>query len=314
MEKMIQSASQEKSIDLLNNNNEKEEIFIEQNKLYSGVADAAQAKWAEIQKLGLAENIAELAILGYTVVPPEKLAPKGFSEKLLEAVVSAGRRQGHDIDLRSDGVKAQFGVDLGDLLFEDEIFIEAALNPAVQALTTYLLGGHPVLGLYSALIKGRSYEEDLPLHVDEGRAPPPLAYQSQVCNATWILTDYSRSDGSVCFVPGSHHYLRPPLPGEGEDDRVPVNAPAGSLVFWTGRTWHGAFARSRPGLRVNLFMLFFRPHLRPMNHYREHISPEMLKKYPGLARVLGMEIGDGWSDGIRSRSIDSYMMGRHVYD
>lgn len=275
------------------------------------VGKSSLAMWETIVRLGLEPYIAQLDVLGYTVVPPEKLASLAFSKRLLEAVLQAGARQGSEIDMEGDGVDAQFGILVRNLLLEDEIFIEAALNPVVQALTSYLVGEHAVLSSYSALIKGRSNERDLPLHVDETRAPPPFAVHSQVCNITWILTDYSHAKGSVCFVPGSHHQLRAPRPGEGDDERIPVDAAAGSLIVWTGRTWHGAFARTEPGLRVNLLMPFFRPHLRTQENYREQVSPELVEKYPGLSTMLGMRIGYGWTDGYRGEyGAASHAMGR----
>ena len=45
-------------------------------------------------------------------------------------------------------------------------------------------------------------------------------------NSAYILTDYSKENGSIAMVPGSHRLGRLPYPGEGLKDMVPVEAPA----------------------------------------------------------------------------------------
>ena len=47
-----------------------------------------------------------------------------------------------------------------------------------------------------------------------GLAPSPYPPYAQVANATWVLTDYDRDNGSTCFVDGSHLLCRPPSPAE----------------------------------------------------------------------------------------------------
>lgn len=81
---------------------------------------------------------------------------------------------------------------------------------------------------------------------------------------TPLLSDYNRDNGALCFIPGSHKFMRPPTPGEnlGYGDQtqaevlaklakreplgdlgvtdpegvVAVDAKKGSLVVWHGNT------------------------------------------------------------------------------
>lgn len=286
-------------------------------ELYQTISGPAADIWSDICGLELTHNIAELEVLGYTVIPPEKVAPASFHQALLNQVLDVvGRRTGVRPDIKRDeGESGGFSTNFQQLLLEDDLFVEAALNPVVEVMSKYMVGDHAVLSSLGALIKGRANDMELPLHVDETRTPAPFSPHPDVCNVTWILTDYSQENGSVCFVPGSHHYLRGPLPGEGDNERVAVKATAGSLIVWTGRTWHGAYARKAGGLRVNLLLPFFRPQLRTQDDLREQIDPEQLKRYPErLAKVLGMGIGYGWSGGARPYGPETFAMGRHRYD
>ena len=54
-----------------------------------------------------------------------------------------------------------------------------------------------------------------------------------------------------------------------EYETVPVQAPAGSLAMWPGFTWHGAIARSEPGLRISLVLVWARAFMKQVNQWRE---------------------------------------------
>jgi len=264
-------------------------------------SDRALAHWQEIERLELSPYIAELDSLGYTIIPPEVAAPSGFASSLLNALLEvaekrSGTRPQLQQDERFDNPAVPFGEHFAYLLFEDEVFQQALLNPVVLALVTHLLGENAVLSNCLAYIKGPG-NEDLGLHCDNVYIPAPFPAHAQVCNATWLLTDYAKEDGALCFVPGSHQYGRHPNPGEGLEARVAVEAPAGSLAFWHGNTWHGAFARTNPGLRVNLINAFMRMYMRPQEPYRENVTPEQLARHPErFATLLGQHVGYGWKE------------------
>jgi len=87
------------------------------------------------------------------------------------------------------------------------------------------------------------------------------------------------------------------------------------MIFWGGHTWHGAFARTAPGVRVNLLMAMMRPHLRPQEAYREHVTDEVLASNPPrFAKLMGKHINYGWREEGPQNSQNAYNMGRHVYD
>jgi hypothetical protein len=264
-------------------------------------ADYARAHWREIERLGLAEHVAELEGRGLAVIPPDKVADRAFTERLRDAIVRvAERRTGEVIDVAGTTEAAYaaggFGRQVFYLLFEDDVFQEAVMNPTALAMATYLLGDSCILSNCLAGLKGPG-GADLVLHSDNVMIPAPFPPYAQVCNVTWALTDYSAGSGQLQYVPGSHRLGRHPAPGEGHDQLVAVEAEAGSIIFWHGNTWHAAAARTDPGLRINLIVAMMRPYLRPQEMYKENVTPEILARNPPrFATLVGRRVLHGWKE------------------
>jgi len=274
------------------------------------IAPAATALWETLRTLDLLENIAELEIKGLTVIAPDKVASPEFIERINNAIDRVARQRYPD---RDNVAKGAFGEVLPYMLFEDDVFQEAVLNPVVLALTTYLVGENSFLFNCMAVIK-RAGSSDLYLHCDHAMHSAPFAPHVNICNLTMALSEYSQENGALCYVPGSHRYYRHPMPGEGVDQRVVVNAAPGSLIVWSGNTWHGAFQRTAPGTRKSLIIGMARPFVRPQELYKEHVTPELLDKHPTRFRkLMGQHIGWGWKEeGLTNpNTLD---VGRHVYD
>lgn len=250
---------------------------------------------AELRRLGLEHHAAELDSYGFTIVEPGRAAPASFTDALLRKVVAiAEQRSGQALapaDAESHAGGSAWGQHLFYLLLEDPIFEQAMMNETVLALITYLLGESCVLSSMNSILKGPGTDH-LILHSDSAMVPAPYPAFAQVANATWLLTDYDRDGGALSFWPGSHKFCRPPTTRETADfDRlVPVTAPAGSLVVWHGNTWHGAFPRQVPGLRVNLILYFCRIYMQTQEWYRERVSAEALTRNTGRFRhLVGLE-------------------------
>ena len=261
----------------------------------------AELVWAEIERLNLEPHIVELEAKGFTVVPPEKATTPEFVDRCRTKILEvAERRHGARPNLETGGTHERPEIPFGQLLFymlfEDPVFQEAVLNPVGLALTHYLLGRSAVLSNCIAGIKGPG-GEDLNLHADNVMIPPPFPSYAQVCNVTLLLTDYDKEAGALCHVPNSHRLCRHPYPGEALGERVPIIAPAGSIVFWHGNTWHGAFARTKRGLRINLIMAMMRSYMRPQERYREDVTQEILDRNPPqFATLMGKHIDYGWRE------------------
>ncbi|HVV36595.1 MAG TPA: phytanoyl-CoA dioxygenase family protein [Acidimicrobiales bacterium] len=265
------------------------------------ITEDLRAVQAALAEHDLLANALELDTVGYTVVPPEKAAPAGFVDEVRERLLDvAERREGARPDVTGGSTHENHKLpNYYYLLFEDPIFEQLLMQPSALALVTQLCGWSCVLSTSTALIKGPSTKDperlDIALHCDTEMHPPPFPLYAQYANATWLLSDYSREGGSLGFVPGSHLLCRQPNGGEGLDRLVPLEAPAGSLVVWHGNTWHGAYRRQTPGLRMAIAFLFARRYLLPREPYREDTTPEMLDRNPPrFATLMGQHVMAGW--------------------
>ena len=272
----------------------------------NGDGNLARA-WGEVRRWGLEPYVADLDAHGYTVIPPRLASPDGLAERLLDAALKvAERRNGVLPDLAAGathaGWKGRFasfsGGDgdspIGDLmqsiLFEDRVFEEALMNPVLLAMATYLCGYGVVLSSMGCFMKGPNVSS-FTLHTDTP-LPAPLPPQALVCNLTYVLTDFNRENGATAFVPGSHKWCRNPQGAEavvgegGNPAAVPVECPAGSLLVWHGNTWHGAFNRTAPGLRVSVPVYMARPYIRTQEGLVGKVPDEMLDRNPPRFAIL----------------------------
>ena len=260
----------------------------------------------EISGLGLQRHIEELDSHGYTVIPPEIASPNGLAERMLEACLYiAERRTGERPDLELGRSKSRIDSPVGDtmksLLLEDPVFEESLMNPALLALATYLCGYDVVLSSLSSFLKGPSNTR-FRLHTDT-RLPSPLPTQALLCKCIYALTDFNRDNGSTALVPGSHKWCRNPVAGEtligegGNDQGVAVEAAAGSLIVFHGNTWHGAYNRTAPGLRVSVHLLMVRSLLRATEDFIGRIPQEMLdRNRPRFAILTQQGVVPGYID------------------
>ncbi len=249
--------------------------------------------YRELAQLDLLEHIAELDVFGYTVVPPEKVGPPEFHVKVKEALVNLIEQRFGALAKNGKSWKDQNQI-IRMILWEDEIFEELLLNPAGLGLVQYLVGTDCILSLMDGWVKGPG-EGRTQLHQDNwdySRAAKPPEPNS--ANFNYLATDYSRDDGAISFVPGSHKLRRAPTPAEIEhwtEHAEPVEAPAGSMVIWGDLTWHAAALRKKAGERLMVLGTYQRSILQTQGPYRQVVTQEALarnpKRFAGLMDVYG---------------------------
>ena len=278
------------------------------------VSAASQEKLDEfygpIRELGLEAHVAELDTYGYTVIPPEKVAPPEFVERVRDTVLRViEERTGvkHSLDQNGDAGKYKGQPQLPSqfllyyLLFADPIFEEWLENPTLQALITFVMRDQAQLSSLTSFVKwkGDGYGPTLGLHSDSPASPEgslPTTHDA-VCNGTLVLTSYTKDDGAIAMVPGSHRLFRQPTPGDGVDRAVAVEAEVGSLIFWHGNTWHGAFPKKTDGLRLNLTSYICNRAMKTQEAYQRAVPPEMLARHGAkFARLLGADDAYGWGE------------------
>jgi ectoine hydroxylase-related dioxygenase (phytanoyl-CoA dioxygenase family) len=256
--------------------------------------------YREIRALGLETNLAEIEAFGFTVI--EGAIPPDLTERLRQAIIrTSEERSGVQANLETGethpGIQLQYY-----LLFRDRAFEEALMNPPVLALMSYLLGKSCLLSSMSSHMKGPG-GDPLPLHTDPSGngAPAPLPPYSLVANCNYALTDYEEGSGGLGVVPGSHRHCRNPIGREtaleGNPYCVPLHIPGGTAVIWHGNTWHGSYARAKPGVRMNLAMYFCRRFVEPQEKFRDAVPQELIDRNgPRFAQLVGLDAAHGWGE------------------
>ena len=262
-------------------------------------ADQATELLGELKRLDLLEHVAELDIMGLTVIPPEKTGLLSQVDALREALLDVcEKRRGVRPDWQGLGAEGESPSPFGQLEsylgLEHQVFQDFMMNPVILAMATQQLGSNCTLSACQAMLKARGGPE-LDLHCDELIAPSPYAVHNDSINVTLLLTDYTEDNGALAYVPGSHKYMRRPVGPEGRDQRVKVLAPKGSIVIWPRHTWHGAYVGTAPGMRLTLFLVFSRPHMRTLEDYRSEVTDaDLARNPPRFAKLMGRHISYGW--------------------
>ena len=274
------------------------------------------------ETLGLIKHLEELDAEGYTIIPPDLVAPQEFHDRLRKALLEVNEnRTGQHIEpediptteLKKDGPgNAHWGV-----LTDDPIFQDVVMNPTVLTMAKYLCGNSALLSDLLCSIKQRDDTLTHPLHTDQHGTPPPLPPYAQVANVTWTLTDYKTGDGPTAIVPKSHLRGRYPSLEEGNFLRedapvkpIPIESKAGSLLVWHGATWHGSYPRENPGLRLSLIMVFTRVYMKQIRDFRSTIPKEVLDRHPiEFSHLIGANSMYPFNDGKPPTKEDNaYMM------
>jgi ectoine hydroxylase-related dioxygenase (phytanoyl-CoA dioxygenase family) len=259
-------------------------------KATSGLNEA----YLRIRELGLEANVAELDAFGFTII--EHAAPPALVDRLRAAILAeVETRTGIRPDVE-DGRSTIEGMQYRNhLLHKDPAFGDALLLDRPLQLVKYLLGDSCIFSTMGSHFRGPGGAE-LPLHADiAGWMPPPFPRYPLFANYTLAITDYTKEQGALAVVPGSHRKARAPetneAPVEGNDCAVPIEVPAGSAIIWHGNLWHGGYVRTVPGYRINLAMVFLRPGLIPQEDYRGLIADEMIAaRGEDFARLMGRDV------------------------
>jgi ectoine hydroxylase-related dioxygenase (phytanoyl-CoA dioxygenase family) len=253
---------------------------------------------------GLERHIAELDILGYTVVEPDLLGMTDLVPETRDLMISIAQEDGAaEVEFKTylEGLSYE----LYALYRQGRPFEQWIVNPTILEIGKYLLGENMTLNNNLGYVKGKS-DQHLRIHVDTLMVPDPLPEYRHLINMTIALTDYTLSGGCIGIVPGSHKLRRHPTADEAHlyDLMTPVECPAGSLVVIPGNTWHGAFPKETDGLRVTLVQGYSRRYLAP--YVSLEADEAILKRNPPeFARLLGSESWLGFGE----KGVDTALMG-----
>jgi hypothetical protein len=160
---------------------------------------------------------------------------------------------------------------------------QAALAPVVLDTVEQVIGPGTQFGITVA-IQVHPGQKAQVLHYDQGIYPLPRDRDVMI-TALWALDDFTADNGATRIVPGSHlRRAGKPDPAE----TIPAEMPAGSVLLFTGRLYHGAGANITSRSRLGVVIDYVQPWLRPCEAHTLSASHAQVRQLPQrLQELLG---------------------------
>ena len=180
---------------------------------------------------------------------------------------------------------------LWNLVNKGDCFLPLIDHPKCLPLVQHIVGKRLLLGSFGAHMNGHGNEQ-MPLHQDQW---PLIPHHLDFCaftNTLWLITPNSPENGGTRMVPGSHKW--PPVSPrqmnsrEGQALAQSVTAPAGTLIVYDGRIWHGNGLNRSGAVRSNISIPYAQPWVRPQENHQYSLRPDVYEKLTPLQRkILG---------------------------
>jgi ectoine hydroxylase-related dioxygenase (phytanoyl-CoA dioxygenase family) len=168
------------------------------------------------------------------------------------------------------------------LLNKGRVFRDLMLHPVIETLMGHLLGPDFLLSSFTANI-AHPGGEPMVLHTDQGYVgfwtPKPV-----VANIAWMLDDFTEANGGTRLVPASHlnaaatprssaYAPEEPANMPTLEDTIGAEGPAGSILCFDGRIWHGTGANRTDRPRHALLSYHCRPFIRQQENFVLGLDP-----------------------------------------
>ena len=183
------------------------------------------------------------------------------------------------------------------LINKGRVFRDLMLHPIIEALMGHLLGPDFLLSSLTANI-AHPGGEPMVLHTDQGYVgfwtPKPV-----VANIAWMLDDFTEANGGTRLVPASHlndaatprsssyapdEAVNIPTP----EDTIGAEGPAGAILCFDGRIWHGTGANRTGKPRHAILSYHCRPFIRQQENFVLGLDPQIrAAERPALLNRLG---------------------------
>ena len=180
---------------------------------------------------------------------------------------------------------------------------DLVLSPWLEELSDALIGPHTLSSIIGIQIGPGEVAQEI--HYDAAAYPLPRSYREVVFNTMWALDDFTAENGATVLYPGSNHSPDTTPPPDVE----PVQAvmPAGSVLIWPGKTFHGGGANRTDRWRLGLVIEFVAGWLRTHENIQASIPTELAREMPPrLQELIGYHLYPaflGFVDGRHPRKV-----------
>ena len=182
---------------------------------------------------------------------------------------------------------------LANLVDKGEVFRQAVVMPEILERVEHVLGADFKLSSLNVRSANPHSDWTQPLHADMGLVPD--AKGNAVCNTLWMLDEFTRENGALRLVPGTHRAGKVPQdvladPKAPHPDEILVTAPAGTVVVMNAHLWHGGTANRTERQRRAMHGFYCRGDIAQQQYQRKLLSPETVAALtPELRKVLALD-------------------------
>jgi ectoine hydroxylase-related dioxygenase (phytanoyl-CoA dioxygenase family) len=173
------------------------------------------------------------------------------------------------------------------LFAKTRAFDAAAIDPLLLGVLDRFLGHYQLSAPTGIQIApGESAQA---LHYDASVYPLPRTFGDVVLNTMWALDDFTVENGATRIVPGSHRWEgRQPT---AEDRVVDAVMPAGSVIFYGGKVFHGGGANQTDTPRLGVILEYVAAWLRAQETHLLAVPRATVAELPErLQELLGYNI------------------------
>jgi ectoine hydroxylase-related dioxygenase (phytanoyl-CoA dioxygenase family) len=182
---------------------------------------------------------------------------------------------------------------LANLVDKGDAFGRAIVLPHVVEYVRHVLGPEMKLSSLNARSADPNGEVPQPLHVDMAAIPDERGYW--VCNAVWMLDDFTRENGATRVIPGSHKWGRRPQdvledPSAPHPQETLVLGRAGSIAVMNAHAWHGGTANRTSAPRLAMHAFYCRRDKPQQQYQKQLLRPAVQDSLsPELREMLALD-------------------------
>jgi ectoine hydroxylase-related dioxygenase (phytanoyl-CoA dioxygenase family) len=174
-----------------------------------------------------------------------------------------------------------------NLFAKTRVLDELALHPLLLSVLDRVLG----LYQFSAPvgIQIGPGERAQVLHCDDIIYPLPWPHPEVVVNSMWAFDEFTEANGATRMVPGSNH--RAEATYDPDQPTIPLEMPAGSVVFYPGTVLHGGGANTTDRPRLGVILEYAAAWIRPQENHVIGVPVELARTLPPrLQELLGYNV------------------------
>jgi ectoine hydroxylase-related dioxygenase (phytanoyl-CoA dioxygenase family) len=246
------------------------------------------------------EVVASMADVGYCVV--ERLLPAGETA----AIKADLDRVLLDVPFGRNDFEGHRTRRIYNVFAKTRALDDVSLHPLLLGVLDRVLGQYQFSAPVGIQIGPG--EPAQVIHYDDVVYPLPWPHGEVVVNSMWAFDDFTEANGATRIIPGSHR--RPTAEVPQGATTVPLEMPAGSVVFYPGTVLHGGGANHTDRTRLGVILEFCSAWIRPQENHLLGVPRSVVRELPErLQELLGYNVFPPFLGNVDGRHPKKYLTG-----